>query len=192
LSCVQETADLVFHLIDELMPRVQMSFLFGETPVVCNSRFSRDDLPTVREKAVDMMLASRDPGATLSINDEMVLGIPLPAAQIMPEFPTGVIHVEPGMHYSIVEILEWDQIAFVVKNNCWEIGIQFMFGTHLVAFNSSFASHLVPAALNIARDICGTLGFWEPGLGGSLIEPVEDPYYFLQLFTPPTQVNFTI
>jgi hypothetical protein len=67
-----------------------------------------------------------------------------------------------------------------------------MFGTKLVAFNSSFASHSVPTALNIARDICGTLGFWEPGLGGSLIEPVEDPYYFLQLFTPPTQVNFTI
>jgi hypothetical protein len=105
-----KTADLVFNIIDELMPRIKMSFLFGETPVVCNSRFSRGDLPTVREKAIDMMLASKDPGATLSINDDLVLGIPLPAAQIMPEFPTGVIHVEPGMHYSIFEILEWDQL----------------------------------------------------------------------------------
>jgi hypothetical protein len=83
-------------------------------------------------------------------------------------------------------------VAFVVGNYRWEIGIQFMFGTHLVVFNSSFASHLVPAALNIARDICGTLGFWEPGIGGSLIEPVEEPYNFQQLFTPPTQVNFTL
>jgi hypothetical protein len=117
--CFQETAHLVFNLIDEIMPRIKMSFLFGETPVVCDSRFPRDDLPTVREKAVDMMLASKDPGATLSINDELVLGIPLPAAQIMPEFPVGVLHVEPGMHYSIVEILEWDQVAFIVGKFRW-------------------------------------------------------------------------
>jgi hypothetical protein len=113
-----------------------------------------------------MMLASKDPGATLSINEELVLGIPLLAAQIMPEFLVGVLHVEPGMHYSIVEILEWDQVAFIVGNYRWEIGIQSMFGTHLVVFNSSFASHLVPAALNRARDICGTLVFWEPGIRG--------------------------
>jgi hypothetical protein len=141
--CVQETADLVFNIIDELMPRIRMSFLFGETPVVCDSRFPKGDLPTVREKAIDVMLASRDPGATLSINNELVLGIPLPAAQIMPEFPTAVLHVEPHMHYTIVEILEWDQVAFIVRNYRWEIGIQFMFGTQLVGFDSSFASHLV-------------------------------------------------
>jgi hypothetical protein len=155
--------------------------------VVCSSRFARADLLTI-----DMMLSTKDSGATLKINDELVLGIPLPAAQIEPEFPTGVIHVEPGMHHSIVEILQWDQIAFVIGNYRWEIGIQFMFGTQLVTFNSSFASHSVPTALNMARDICGTLGFWEPDFQGSLIEPLEDPYYFQQLHTPPTQVNFTL
>jgi hypothetical protein len=86
------------------------------------------------------------------------------------------------MHYSIVEVLEWDQVAFVVGNYRWEIGIQFKFGTTLVGFNSSFASHLVPAALNRARNICSTV-----------MEPIEEPYYFQQLFTPnPNYPHFTI
>ncbi len=169
-----------------------MSFLFGETPVVCESRFHAHDLLTVKEKAIDMMLATRDPGATLKVNNVLILGIPLPAAQIEPEFPTAVMYVEPGMHHSIVEILEWDQIAFVVGNSRWEIGIHFMFGDHHVTFDSSFASHKVPAALNVAKDICGTLGFWEPGFQGSLIEPLQDPYYFEQIHTTPIHVNFTL
>jgi hypothetical protein len=167
-----------------------MSFLFGETQVTCDSRFPTEDLLTVKEKAIDMMLATRDPGATLSVNNVLILGIPLPAAQVEPEFPTAVMYVEPGMHHSIVEILEWDQVAFVVGNSRWEIGIHFMFGDHHVTFDSSFASHKVPAALNVAKDICGTLGFWEPDDQGSLIEPLQDPYYFQQLHTPSHYPNF--
>jgi hypothetical protein len=106
LFCIQETVDLVLHLVDEHMPRVELSFVFGETPVLCESRFPRADIQTVKQKAIDIMLSAKDPGATLKINDELVLGLPLPAAQIEPEFPSAVIHVEPGMHHAIVEILQ--------------------------------------------------------------------------------------
>jgi hypothetical protein len=106
--------------------------------------------------------------------------------------PLHVIHVEPVMHHAIFEILQWNQIAFVIGNYHWEVGFQITFGTQLVTFHSTFASHIVPTALNMARDICGTLGFWDPAFQGSLIEPLEDPYYFQQIHTPPTQVSFTL
>jgi hypothetical protein len=185
LFCLQEIAQLVFQIIDENLPRVKMTFLFGKTPVISDSRFHVEDLLLVKEKAVDIMLAAKDPGATLTINNVLILGIPLPAAQIEPEFPSGVNHREPGMHHSIVGILERDPIAFVVGNSRWKIGVHFMFGDHHVTFKSSFASHKVPAALNIAKDICGTLGFWDPGFQGSMIQPLQDPYYFEPIYTPP-------
>jgi hypothetical protein len=171
------------------MPRVTLSFLFGETQVIYDSTFQSVDLLKVKEKAIDMMLASRDPDATLKVNDVLVLGIALPPAQFEPEFPTAVMHVEPGMHHSIVEILEWDQVAFVVGNSRWEIGIHFMFGDHHVTFDSSFASHKLPAALNVAKDICGTLGFWEDN-DGAFILPLQEPYYFQQLHTPTHYPTF--
>jgi hypothetical protein len=43
--------------------------------VIYESRFSVDELPAVREKAIDMMLASADLNAQLSINDELELGM---------------------------------------------------------------------------------------------------------------------
>ncbi len=64
------------------MPRVTLSFLFGETQEICDSTFQSVDLLRVKEKAIDMMLASRDPDATLTVNDVLVLGIALPPAQI--------------------------------------------------------------------------------------------------------------
>jgi hypothetical protein len=147
--------------------------------MICESRFPIDEIPAVREKAIDMMLASADPGALLSINDELVLGIALPPAAIMPEFPVGVRFVTHDMHPSIVEVLEWDQVAFSVGHYRWEIGIKFLFGDTTVDFNSSFASHLVPAALNRAKDIKNTA--------------VDPEYYFEQLFTPhPNYPHFTI
>jgi hypothetical protein len=160
--------------------------------VLGDSRFHAKDLLTVKENAIDMMLASRDSGATLTVNDVLILGIPLPAAQIEPEFPTAVIHVEPGMHHSIVEILEWDQIAFVVGDSRWEIGIHFMFGDHHVTFDSSFASHKVPAALNVAKEICRTFGFLGTWISGINDRDITDPSYFEQLHTPPIHVNFIL
>ena len=125
------------------------------------------------------------------INNVVILGISLPAPQIEPEFPSGVTHVEPGLHHSIIGVLETDPIAFVVGNSRWEIGIHFMFGDHHVSFDSGFDSHKVPAALNVAKDICGTLGFWDPNLPGSGIQPLEDPYYFEPIYTPPFLGHFS-
>ena len=124
------------------------------------------------------------------INNVVILGISLPVAQIEPDFPSGVIHIEPGLHHSIIGVLETDPIAFVVGNSRWEIGIHFMFGDHHVSFDSGFDSHKVPAALNVAKDICGTLGFWDPNLPGSGIQPLEDPYYFEPIYTPPFLGHF--
>jgi hypothetical protein len=185
LFCLQEIAQLVFQIIDANLPRVKMTFLFGNTTVISDSRFHGEDLLLIKEKAIDIMLASKDPGATLTINNVLILGILLPAAQIEPEFPSGVNHREPGLHHSIMGILERDPIAFVVGNSRWKIGVHFMFGDHHVTFKSSFASHKVPAALNVAKDICGTLGFWDPGFLGSMIQPLQDPYYFEPIYTPP-------
>jgi hypothetical protein len=185
LFCLQEIAQLVFQIIDENLPRVKMTFLFGKTPVISDSRFHVEDLLLIKEKAIDIMLVSKDPGATLTINNVLILGILLPAAQIEPEFPSGVTHIEPGLHHSIIGVLETDPIAFVVGNSRWEIGIHFMFGDHHVSFDSGFDSHKVPAALNVAKDICGTLGFWDPNLPGSSIQPLQDPYYFQPIYTPP-------
>jgi hypothetical protein len=181
----QGLARLVFQIIDVNLPKVKMTFLFGNTTVTSESRFHREDLLVVKDKAIGIMVASKDPGATLMINNVVMLGIGLPVAQIEPDFPTGVTHIEPGLHHSIIGVLEKDPIAFVVGNSRWEIGIQFMFGDLHVTFDSGFASHKVPAALNVAKDICGTLGFWDPDFSGSGIQPLEDPYYFQPIYTPP-------
>jgi hypothetical protein len=181
----QGIARLVFQIINETLPNVKMTFLFGNTTVISESRFHKEDLVVIKEIAIGIMVASKDPGATLMINNVVILGISLPAPQIEPEFPTGVILVEPGLHHSIIGVLETDPIAFVVGNSRWEIGIHFMFGDHHVLFDSGFDSHKVPAALNVAKDICGTLGFWDPDLPGSGIQPLEDPYYFEPIYTPP-------
>jgi hypothetical protein len=192
LSISQDTARRVFQIVDENRPLVECTFVFGETTVHCLSRFHFADIQTVIQKATDIMLATRDPLATIRVNGRLVLGILLPAAQIEPEFPEDVREVVPGMHYSIAEILEWDQSVFVVGNGIWEIGIQFQFGSQHVSFVPNFDSHLVPNALNMARDICGTLGFWDPNSQGTLIEPLQEPYYFEQLNIPPsfTAANF--
>ncbi len=140
----------------------------------------------MKDTAIGIMVASKDPGATLIINNVVMLGISLPVAQIEPDFPSGVIHIEPGLHHSIIGVLKTDPIAFVVGNSRWEIGIHFMFGDHHVSFDSGFDSHKVPAALNVAKDICGTLGFWDPNLPEtSSIQPLQDPYYFQPIYTPP-------
>jgi hypothetical protein len=181
----QGIARLVFQIIDVNLPKVKMTFLFGNTTVISESRFHKDDLLVIKETAIGIMVASKDPGATLMINNVGILGISLPAPQIEPEFPSGVTHIEPGLHHSIIGVLETDPIAFVVGNSRWEIGIHFMFGDHHVSFDSGFDSHKVPAALNVAKDICGTLGFWDPDMPGSGIQPLEDPYYFQPIYTPP-------
>ena len=118
LFCLQEIAQLVFQIIDANLPRVKMTFLFGNTTVISDSRFHGEDLLVIKEKAIDIMVASKDPGATLTINSVLIRGILLPAAQIEPEFPSGVIHREPGLHHSIIGVLERDPIAFVVGNSC--------------------------------------------------------------------------
>jgi hypothetical protein len=168
--CIQGTAQLVLTIVDDLLPRVTLYFLFGETTVICESRFSVDELPAEREKAIGMMLASADPSAHLSINDELVLGIVLPPAPIMSVVPVGVQFVTPDMHPYIVDVLEDDQVAFSVGHYRWEIGMMFLFGDTTLQFSSSFASHLVPAALNRAKDIASTA--------------IDPHYYFEQLFQP--------
>jgi hypothetical protein len=77
----------------------------------------------------------------------------LPPAAIMPVVPVGVQFVTPDMHTSIVKILEDDGVAFSIGNYRWENGMRFLFGDTTVQFSSSFASNLVPAALNRAKDI---------------------------------------
>ena len=121
----QGIARLVFQIIDVNLPKVKMTFLFGNTTVISESRFHKEDLLVIKETAIGIMVASKDPGATLMINNVVILGISLPAAQIEPEFPAGVIHIEPGLHHSIIGILERDPIAFVVGNSRWEIGVHF-------------------------------------------------------------------
>ena len=185
LFFLQEIARLVFQIIDVNLPRVKMTFLFGNTTVISDSRFHKDYLLVIKETAIGIMVASKDPRATLMINNVVILGVSLPVAQIEPEFPSGVIHIEPGLHHSIIGVLEKDPIAFVVGNYRWEIGVHFMFGDHHVTFDSGFDSHKVPAALNVAKDICGTLGFWDPDFPGSGIQPLQDPYYFQPIYTPP-------
>jgi hypothetical protein len=108
LLCVQDTTQLVLHIVENQLPRVTLSFLFGETAVICESRFPLEKLPVVRDMAIAMMVASADPHATLSINNELVLGIVLPPAIVLPTVPVGVQFITPDMHPSIVKILEYD------------------------------------------------------------------------------------
>jgi hypothetical protein len=136
------------------------------------------------------MLASRDHPSTLRVNDRLVQGIILPTAEAVPEYLVDVRCVHPGMHHYVVSILEENPIAFVVGNGQWEIGIHFQFGSQHVTFDSQFPSHLIPDALIKARDICGSLGFWDPDSQGTLIEPLEDPYYFNQIFQNYIHPNF--
>jgi hypothetical protein len=147
--------------------------------VVCQARFPHAMVPVVTERATVMLVASEDPHATLSINDEIVVGIILPPAVVMPTIPVGVHYVEPDMHPYIVEILEYDQVAFHVGHYRWEIGLSFQFGDMDVVFNSRFNSHLVPAAFNRAKAIATAN---------------DDPHYYLeQCFEPLSAYpNFTI
>jgi hypothetical protein len=147
--------------------------------VICESRFPLAVLPDVQDRAIAMMVASADPNATLSIYDELVLGILLPPAIVMPTVPVGVHCITPDMHPSIVEILEYDQMAFSVGHYRWEINMLFQFGDMGVEFSLRFDSHLVPAALNRAKAIANTN---------------NDPHYFLeQTFQPMSNYpHFTI
>jgi hypothetical protein len=180
----QDTARRVFQIVDETRPLVECTFVFGETPVQCVSRFHFEDIPTVIQKCTDIMLATRDPLATVRVNGRLILGILLPPAPVEPEFAEDVREIVPGMHHAIADILEWNHSAFVVGNGIWEISIQFQFGSHHVSFESKFDSHLLPEALNRAKDICGTLGFWDPTSQGTLIEPLQGPYSFQQADYP--------
>ncbi len=157
--------------------------MFGSTPGHCSSRFPLEDVQTVIQMATNIMLASKDHLSTIRVNDRLVQGILLPAAETVPEYPVDVRYVYPGMHHYIVSVLEEDPIAFAVGNGQWEIGIHFQFGSQHVTFDSQFASHLIPDALIKARDIYGSLGFWDPDSQGTLIEPLEDPYYSNQIFS---------
>jgi hypothetical protein len=187
----QATFDRVLLIIDETMPLVECDFIFGNTPVHCSSRFPLADVQTVIQMATNIMLASKDHLSTIKVNDRLVQGILLPAAQAVPEYPVDIRYGldwrasfsshYPGMHHSVVSVLEEDPSAFVVGNGQWKIGIHFQFGSQNVTFNSQFASHLIPDAMIIARDICGTLGFWDPDSEGTLDEPLEHPYYFNQV-----------
>jgi hypothetical protein len=89
---LQDIARQVFQIIDVNLPRVKKTFLFGNTTVISDSRFHKDDLLVVKDKAIGIMVASKDPGATLMINNVVILGICLPVAPIEPDFPSGVIH----------------------------------------------------------------------------------------------------
>jgi hypothetical protein len=133
--------------------------------VICESRFPLAMLPDVKDRAIAMMVASADPHATLSINNEIVLGILLPPAVVMPTVPVGVHFITPDMHPCIFEILEYDQVAFHVGHYRWEIGFSFQFGDMGVDFSSRFDSHLVSAAFNRAKTIANTN---------------DDPHYFLE------------
>jgi hypothetical protein len=177
-------------IVDETMPLVECDFMFGSTPVHCSSRFPFTDVPTVIQMATNIMLASKDDLSHIRVDDRLVQGILLPAAETVPEYPVDVCYVYPGMHHSIVSVLEEDPIAFVVGNGQWEIGIHFQFGSQHVTFDSQFPSQLIPDALIKARDICGSLGFWDPDSKGTLIEPLEDPYYFNQVFSESLYPNF--
>jgi hypothetical protein len=140
-------------IVDNQLLKFTVSFQFGETAVVCESRFPHAMLPVVTERATAMLVASGDPHATLSINDETIVGIILPPAVVMPTVPVGVHYVTPDMHPYIVEILKYDQVAFHVGHYKWEIGLSFQYGDMGVDFNSKFDSHLVPAAFNRAKAI---------------------------------------
>jgi hypothetical protein len=188
LVYTQGTFKQVMLIIDETTPLVECTFLFGSTQVHCSSRFPLADVQTVIQMATNIMLASKDHQSTLKINDRLVLGILLPAAQTLPDYPidlqygldwrTSFAHQFPGMHHSVVSVLEEEPMAFVVGQDQWEIGIHFQFGSQIVTFTSQFESHLIPDAMIIARDICGSLGYWDPDSQGHLIEPLENPYYF--------------
>jgi hypothetical protein len=148
-------------IIDETMPLVECDFIFGSTLVHCSSCFPFADVQTVILMATNIMLASKNHQSTIRVNDRLVQGILLRVGETVPQFPVDVRYVYPGMHHSIVSVLE-DPIAFVVGNGQWEIGIHFQFGSQHVTFDSQFASHLIPDALIKARNICGSPGFWDP------------------------------
>jgi hypothetical protein len=168
-------------IVDETMPLVECYFMFGSTPVHCASRFPFSDVPTVIQMATSIMLASKDDLSHIRVNDRLVQGILLPAEETVPLIPLDVIYWYPGMHHSIVSVVEEDPTAFVVGNGQWVIGIHFQFGSQHVSFESQFPSHCIPDAMIKARDICGSLGFWDPDSKGTLIEPLEHPYYFNQV-----------
>ncbi len=186
----QDVARQVFQIMEENRPLVECTFVFGETTVHCVSQFNFEDIQIVIQKCTDIMLATMDPHANIKVNGCLVLGILLPAALIEPEFAEDVWEIVPGMHHSIVEIMEWDQSAFLLGNDRWEISIHFQFGSQHVAFESNFDSHLVPQALSTARDICDTLGFWDLTSQGTLIEPLQDPYALERVHIPFTAANF--
>ena len=54
----QGIARLVFQIIDVNLPKVKMTFLFGNTTVISESRFHKEDLLVIKETAIGIMVAS--------------------------------------------------------------------------------------------------------------------------------------
>jgi hypothetical protein len=177
-------------IIDDIMPLVECDFRFGNAQVHCASRFGYKDVQTVIQTATNIILGSKDHLATIKVNAKLVQGILLPAAEHVPLHPVDVRWICPGMHHAIIDIMQDWPIAFVVGNGQWEIGGHFQFGTHHVSFHSEFPSHVFPEAMIKARDICGSLGFWDSESQGTLIEPLEQPYFYSQIELPSHYPNF--
>jgi hypothetical protein len=150
---IQDIAERALIIVDNHLPRVRVSFKFGDAAVICDSRFPAAMLPMITNKATAMIIASGDPEATVSINGVRVLGIHLPSATLMPVIPLGINFISPDMDPQIEPIIRRDRVSFHVGYYQWDIDVRLLFGDVRVIVYSRFDSHLVPAAYEIAKRI---------------------------------------
>jgi hypothetical protein len=148
---IQALAERALIIVDNHLPRVRVSFQFGDAAVIFESRFPAAMLPEITNKATAIIVASGDPEATVAINGVVILGIPLPPATVVPLHPVGIYFVSPGMDPYIESMIKKDRVSFHVDYYRWDIYMNLQFGDVRAVFWSRFDSHLVPAAYETAK-----------------------------------------
>jgi hypothetical protein len=144
-------AERALIIVDNNLPRVTVSFKFGDAAVICESRCPAAMVQAVTKVATAMIIASGDPAATVSINGVDLLDIQLPPATVV--YPVSINFISPDMDPQIASIIRRDRVSSHVGYYRWDIDMILLFGDVRVIFYSRFEAHSVPAAYETAKSI---------------------------------------
>jgi hypothetical protein len=157
------------YIVDTYLPKVAVSFKFGDSTMCFESRFPISQLTAITELVISVLEVSGDPDATVAINDvPLVLGIL--------QCPSVVHLINSDPH--IAELRRRDSSSFHLGASKWEIGLTFIFGDDRVFFHSRFESQLTPTAFSTAKCIISLLA------PSPSVVPDAQTRYYLQRVEP--------
>jgi hypothetical protein len=165
----ENNTEIALDIVDNYLPKVTVSFRFGESTMCFESRFPIDQLPAIIERVTSVLALSADPDATISVNNV--------------NFELGTLHCPSVLYLNnsdphLAEMVRRDSWSYLQGNSRWEIGMSFLFGDERVNFHSRFESHLTPTAFSTAKCILSLLA------PSPALNPNAQTRYYLQKVEP--------